>query len=105
MVAHVQDDKVSLRMPGNDAISRFQQLRIARKIVAVKRPVGVIVELIKALIEPIRGQKKSFGVRNVNGYRDSQRSACIPHRVETWIVDLHQRTFRNIFAKIESRSL
>ena len=101
----MQHDKLRLRMPREDAVARFQQLRVAWEVAAVKRPVRMVIQLFISLVEAVSGSEESDGIGNMNGHGHVELSARVPHGIEAGIVNLHQRAFRNIFAKIEPQSL
>ena len=92
-------------MAREHAIARFQQIPVAGKVLVIKRPVGVIVQFLEALVESINGQEESFGICDVNGHRHVEAGARFPHEVETGIVNFHQRARGDIFSQIEAQSL
>src|SRR6185369_7154294 len=61
-VGRVKGDEVSLRMSLYDTVSRLLQLRVAGKVLAVERPVGMRAQLFISFVETVRGQEKRFGI-------------------------------------------
>ena len=105
VVSHMQQDELSLRMTRQYSVPRFQEFRIARKVFSMKRPVGMIVQLFKSLVEPIRRQKECLRIGNMDRNRHFERSARVPHRIEPTVIDLHQRTFRDPLPQVKTKGL
>ena len=88
----MQRDELRFRMACHHAIARFDQLGVAGKIAAVKRPVGMIVQLLVTFVEAVGRSEERDRVGDVNCDRHVELPARIPHGIEARIVDLHQRT-------------
>src|SRR5437660_3626704 len=71
----------------------------------MERPVRMIVQFFKSLIEPIGWKEESFRVGHVNRHGDAKSSTGSPHRVETRIVNLDEWSRRHLLAQVESESL
>ena len=91
VVADVEGEELRLRVAGVDAVAGGQDLREAREVLAVERPVGMEAELVVALVEAVDGQEERLRVGDVDEDRQLGRGAGLPHRVEARIVDLDQR--------------
>src|ERR1700751_146759 len=92
-------------MSSDDPIASGNQLVITRKVSAMERPVRMIVQLLIALVEAIRGREECNGIRNMNRHRKIKLAAGIPHRIKTRVINSHQRTGGYVFTKIESQRL
>ncbi len=51
----------------------------------------MVVQFFIALVEAINRQEKRFGIGNVDGHGQLQRTARFPHGIEAWIVYFHER--------------
>src|SRR6516162_2015302 len=87
------------------SIPRVQKFLVARKVLPMKRPIGMIVQLLEALVEPVSWQKERLGIRNMDRNGHLQRSTGFPHRIESPIIDLHERTFRNFLPQVKTQCL
>ena len=65
----------------------------------------MVIQFLKTLIETICRKKKRFGVGNVNRDGHSQRTASVPHRIKTRIIDFDEPAFANVFAQVQSERL
>ena len=93
VVPDVQRDERGFRMAREDAIAGFQAVRDGSgKPGPLKRPVGMIGELLVALVEPIDRQEERFRVGDVDGDRQAECAARFPHRIEAGIVHFDERT-------------
>src|ERR1700756_4837086 len=102
-VAYVHDNELRPGMSSDDPIASGNQLVITRKVSSMERPVGMIVQLLIALVEAIRGRKECDWIRNMNRHRKIKLAAGIPHRIKTRVINFHQRTCGYVFTKIESQ--
>src|SRR6185369_14939878 len=87
------------------SVACFLKLSITRKILSMKGPIRMRVELFVAFVEAIGRQEKCFRIRNVNGNGHIERAGRFPHCVESFVVDLHKRTGGYIFAQVKTESL
>src|ERR1051325_5207347 len=101
----MQRYEVRLWVSLDDTIPRLLKLHVAGKILAVKRPVRMRAQLFIAFIKTVCRQEERIGIRNVNCDRHIQSAGSFPHLIEPFVVDFHQRTGCDVFAKIESKSL
>src|SRR6266576_6974368 len=69
----------------------------------MERPVRMIIQLLAALVEPVRGCKECDWIRNMNRHRQIQLAAGLPHRIKTHVINFHQRTYGYVFTKIQSQ--
>src|SRR5690349_22468060 len=65
----------------------------------------MIIQLLEALVETIRGKKEGFRVRDVHRHRDTQGPTRFPHRIKTLIVHLHKWSGRDLLPQIQSQCL
>src|SRR5579859_1428155 len=70
VIPHVKNNELRLGMALQNAVARFQNFRVAWKILPMKRPIRMIVQFLEALVEAIDGQKESFRIRNVDRHRN-----------------------------------
>src|SRR5215471_2090277 len=105
VVPHMQQDEVRLRMARENPVSGLQELGVAREVLAVKRPVRVIVQFFESFVEPVGGQKERFGIGNMDRHGHVQGSAGFPHRIEAAVIDLHQRALGDSLAQIKAERL
>src|SRR5882724_11568115 len=80
-VAYVQDNKLRLRVPGDDTVPRREQLVVAGKVSAMERPVRMIVEFFVTFVEAVGWQEECNRIRNMNRHRKIQLAARIPHGI------------------------
>src|SRR5882724_11771419 len=65
----------------------------------------MVVEFFKTLIEAIRRSKKGERIRDMNRYRHIQLPAGIPHRIKSWIINLHQGARGDVLAEVKPQRL
>ena len=65
----------------------------------------MVVQLLVALVEAIRRQEERDRIGNVNGHRQVERRARLPHRIEPRVVDLHESSRRSALAQVEAERL
>lgn len=61
-IAEMKGDELRLRMPCKESVACCQQLRVRREILAIERPVRMIVQFFVALVEPVNRPEKCHGV-------------------------------------------
>src|ERR1700722_1444671 len=105
IIAHMDHNELSLGVAGQNTVARLQQFCVTRKIAAIKGPIRMRIQFLKAFIETIDGKEESLRIRNVNRYRHAQRPTCFPHGVETWIVNSYQWALRDSLTQVETERL
>ena len=95
VIAHMKHNELGLGVAGQHVVASFQQFCVTGKITAVERPIRMVIQFLEAFIEPINGKEECLRIRNMNRNRHPQRAGCLPHGVETWIVNFHQWPFRD----------
>ena len=105
VVAHVQAHEERLRVAREDAIPRLHDLPVAREVLPVEGPVGVVPELVPALVRAVDGEEEGLGVRDVDVDGQAVRRAGLPHRVEAPVVDLDERPLAAVLAEVEAEGL
>jgi hypothetical protein len=92
-------------MAGEDAVARFQQFRLAGKILAVERPVRMIIQLLEPFVGTVDRQKESDGVGDMDGDRHVEGAAGFPHCVKSHVIHLHQLSGGDVFPQVEAERL
>src|SRR3984885_12527960 len=92
-------------MARDDSVAGGDQLRIAREIATVEGPVGMIAQLLVALIEAIDRAKEGDRIGDMDRDRDPEIAAYVPHGIEARVIDGDQLPCRDVFAEIESERL
>ena len=92
-------------MARDQAVASLKQLRIARKIIIIKRPVRMIVEFLIPLVKAIGRSEECNRVRDVNRDRHFQLPTGVPHGIEPRVVNFHQFARRDVLAQIEPERL
>ena len=95
MVPDVERHPPRPRVTREQSIARLDDRREAGKVAAVERPVGMVRQLLVALVEPIDRREERLRIGDVDGHRQLQRGAGLPHRIEARVVDGHQRAVRS----------
>src|SRR6185312_4917226 len=101
----MQHNEARLRVAGKYSVPRRDQLRIARKAMSVKRLVRMVAELFVSLVEPVSRREEGNWIGDVNRHGHVQLRARVPHGVESRIVDLDQRSGRDVVSQVESECL
>ena len=57
----------------------------------MERPVRMVGQLLVALVVPIGRQEERLGVADVDRDGEAERTGLLPHRIEAWVVHLHER--------------
>ena len=104
-VADMQCNEVSFGMTRDHSVSRLNQLGIRGKIVVMKRPIGMIAELLVSLVEPIRGREKGNWIGDMDCDGHLQMAADLPHGIKPGIVDLHELSGGDVVPQIEPEGL
>src|SRR5579863_6280055 len=97
----MQCDKLSTRMAGKNPIASFQQLRVAGKVLPMKRPVWMIVQFLETFVEPVNGQEERLRVGDVNGHRHTKCAARLPHGIKSRIVHFNETARPDVFSEIQ----
>ena len=105
VVADVQHNELRPGMARYHAVARFQYFRVTWKIIPVKRPIWMIVQLLETLVEAVDRQKEGFRIGNMDRNRNAQRTARFPHGIEALVIHFHERPRRNFLAQIQSERL
>src|SRR5215471_4870383 len=92
-------------MTRENAIARREQFRVAGKIVTIKRPIGMVVELLVSLVESVGGCEERDGIGNVNGHRHIQLATGVPHGIKTRIINLDQGAGGDVLTQIKTERL
>src|ERR1700681_602327 len=79
----MQNYELRFRMPRNHPVPRLQDLRVAREILAVKRPIRMVIQFLVTLVEAVGGCEESHRIGNMNRHRQIEPPASIPHGIET----------------------
>src|SRR5215472_11601568 len=87
------------------SIPRVQKFLVTRKVLPMKRPIGMIVELLESLVEPVSWQKERLGIRNMYRNRHLQRSTRFPHRIESPVIDTQERSLGDSLPQVKTQSL
>ena len=74
-------------MAGDDPDPLGVQLGAAGEVLAVEEPLGVLVELVPALVVPVERREEGAGVARVDLDRPLVPGADLPDRVELGVVD------------------
>ena len=104
-IPNVQHNELRSGMPRHNTIARRQQLFVIGKVAAVKRPIGMIVQLFVALVEAVRRSKERNRVRNVNGHRNIELCTGIPHGIKACVVNSHEGPGCDVLPQVESERL
>ena len=92
-------------MAREDAIAGPINSALEGKSRAVERPVGMVVQLFKPLVETINRREERHWIGDVNRHRHVQRGTSFPHGIEARIVNLHQFAGSDVFPQIEAEGL
>ena len=76
-------------MLGEHSIASRDDGFLAGKTVIVKTPIGMLSELLVALVGGIRGMKERLRIGYVNRDRNAQAAALFPNRIDARIVNRH----------------
>ncbi len=105
VVAHVEGHEGRLGVAREHAVAGLHDRPVAGKVLPVERPVGVVSELVPALVRAVDGQEERLGVGDVDEDGQAVGRARLPHRVEAWIVHLHQGAFGDPLPQEEPEGL
>ena len=78
---------------------------VAREVLPVEGPVGVVPELVPPLVRAVDGEEEGLGVRDVDVDGQAVRGARLPHRVEPPVVHLDERPLAAALAEVEAEGL
>src|SRR4051812_5085776 len=101
----VQSDERGLRVTREYTIARRQEFRVRRVILPGERPVRELVWLLVPFVEPIDREEEGGRIRDVDGDRQAERAARLPHGIETAVIDLHQWTGRDLLPEVQTEHL
>ncbi len=91
VVVEVGPEERRLGMPGDQANELGQQFLLGRIILAVKQPVGMLVQLVPALVVTIQGREERRRIGRVDHHGPMILGASLENRIEFVIVDFQQR--------------
>ena len=92
-------------MAREDPVARRHELRVAREVLPVEGPVGVVPELVPPLVRAVDGEEEGLGIRDVDVDGQAVSGARLPHRVEPPVVHLDERPLPAVLAEVEAEGL